>query len=138
MSKFLHVFFQTAIWQNWRHQNILRLPLNNYLFFIFVLTVLKLNISLKRDTKSIISHTIILFHIVHCGNNRHIRTFLYRMKLRIIWTNQKLSGETGQGRTVQVDNRIGFSFSPSDILVDRTGVTPIFPISQHTFVWLYF
>ena len=42
---------------------------------------------------------------------------------------------TGQGRTVQDDDRRGFN--PSDILVDRTRVSamPICPISQRTFVW---
>ena len=49
---------------------------------------------------------------------------------------------TGQGNTVQDDDRRGCfpPFSPSDILVDRTGVSvmPSCPISQRTFVWLSF
>ena len=52
--------------------------------------------------------------------------------------------KTGQGRVGQCRMMTGkaafLGFSPSDILVDYTGVSaiPICPISQCNFVWLFF
>ena len=60
-----------------------------------------------------------------------------------IWPGQNRT-KTGQGRAGQGRLRSGkaafISFRPFDIFVDCTRVSamPIFPISQHTFVWITF
>ena len=83
--------FQTAIWRKkWNDQNVLRLPLNNSPICIFVQTVLKLMISLKKGNEIHNLTNNHLFQIVHCGNNWQSRTFSWRLLLRINRAHQKL------------------------------------------------